>query len=461
MYQFISPNLETELLSHIIHDQAFLEKCIENLPVDKFGSKVLKMIYFEVVEFYKQWGKIPDKGSIRQKFRDTLTEDDYLNVKEFIAKIWDVTYPSIPAAVLADVTGKHKARKLAIAVKKIGDLLKEGRTAECDGLLANYQEITSGLSFGENFKETEVTESVDGILADIKSDRDHPKEFKGVPTGIVGIDSVIKGVLPEEFLLIVGKTGGYKSTLMINMAAHAFVTGKNVLFFVIESPPKQYMLNIYALLCGIDAEKLHELNFNDEELGYIERKMKLMSKIHGGKLIFIDAPQGLTPTILQNKIREAKRKHRIDVVFIDYIGIMQLDGAATVDYYDWKPLAVLSRLTKAIARAEKIPIVSAAQQIGDRKGAAKEEENHDSGDIAFAKAVAHNCDIIVKIVQDQQERLMAQARLYFLKIRRKKKPESPSIFETKMDFMRLDNPSTLKLLSSLKQTNEDSRKENP
>lgn len=451
MYQFISPVLETELLSHIIHSQAFLEKCLEVMPVDKFGSKVLKLIYFEVMEFYKQWAKIPDKNSILQKFRDTLNEEDYNNILEFVKKIWDISYPSIPEAVLKDALEKHKARKLAIAVKKIGELLKEGRTAECDGLLANYQEITAGNVDNNYFKESDTVNSIDSVLKEIKEDRDHPKEFKGVPTGIIGIDGVIKGILPEEFFLIVGKTGGFKTTLMLNIAAHAFISGKTILFFVVESPPKHYMLNIYSILCGIDAEKLFELTFDDRELETIERKMKLMSKIHGGKLIFIDAPQGLTPTILHNKIREIKRRNKIDIVFIDYMGIMQLDGSSTVDWYDWRPIATLSRLIKAIARAEHLPIVSAAQQIGDKKGSAKEErEEHDSGDIAFAKAISHNCDIIVKIVMDQQEALMNQMRLYFLKIRRKKKPQGPSIFESKLEYMRLDNPSTVKLLEGLK-----------
>lgn len=451
MYQFVSPTLETELLSHIVHSQSFLERCVEVLPYDRLGSKVLKHVYYEVIEFYKKWGKLPDKTSIRQKFKDTLPDEEYQNVKQFLNNIWDTTYPSVPEATLTEVLGKYKARKLAIAVKKIGDLLREGRTAECDGLLANYNEITSGLGSSENFKLSEVSESVDGVLAEIKEDRDNPKEFKGVPTGIAGIDGVIKGLLPEEFGLVVGKTGGYKSTLMINMAAHAFISGRNVLFFVIESPPKQYMLNIYSLLCGVNAEKLHELSFDDRELDIIEKKMKLMSKISGGKLIFVDAPQGLTPTVLQNKIREAKRKHKIDIAFVDYMGIMELEGASRIDYYDWKPIATLSRLIKAICRAEHIPLWSAAQQIGDKKGAKEEKEEHDSGDIAFAKAVSHNCDVIVKVVQDQQEALMGQMRMYFLKIRRKKKPDSPSIFEAKMEFMRMDNPSTMKLLESLRQ----------
>jgi len=87
MYQFISPTLETELLSHIVHNKTFLEKCIEILSVDKIGSKVLKMIYFEVTEYYKKWNKTPDKNHIKQKFRDTLVEEDYENVREFINKI--------------------------------------------------------------------------------------------------------------------------------------------------------------------------------------------------------------------------------------------------------------------------------------------------------------------------------------------------------------------------------------
>ncbi|MFA5153309.1 MAG: hypothetical protein WC554_12165, partial [Clostridia bacterium] len=183
------------------------------MPVDRLGSRLLKSIYYEILEFYNKWDKIPDKNIIRQKFKDTLSEEEYENVKQFLERIWEKKYDSVPEAVFAEVINKYKARKLAISVEKIGKLLKEGKSSECDAILANYNNIISNISFEENFKEVDIGSSLENTIQEIKKDRDNPKEFKGVPTGIVGIDGIIKGLLPGEMGLIVGKTGGYKSTI--------------------------------------------------------------------------------------------------------------------------------------------------------------------------------------------------------------------------------------------------------
>lgn len=449
MYQFISPTLETELLSHIVHNQSFLEKCIECLPVDRLGSKVLKSIYFEIWDYYALWGKVPDKNSIEQKFRDSSSEEDFNNIKEFTKKIWDVKYLSIPDAVLKDALAKYKARKLAIAVQKIGNLLKEGRTNECDALLANYTEITSGVNNEGNFKETEIGESLNSVLTELRNERDNPKQFRGIPTKFIGIDAIIKGVLPGELALIVGKTGTYKSTFLTNISVNAFLSGKVVVMFVIESSPKQYLLNIYSYISGINSEKLHETNFTDEEFNEIEKKVNKYAKKCGGKLIFIDAPQGLNTRTLQSQIRKLKKKYKkLDMIVVDYMGIME-NTDSKISFYDWKNLATISKDIKAIARAEDLPVWSAVQEIS-KKSIGKEENVDDStDDIAFARAITHNVDICIKVRQDSQQRLMNSACLNFLKIRRAGKPESPIIIETKLSCHRLDNVSTMKVLNSV------------
>jgi len=439
MTQFVSPNVEIELISHCLGDVNLMEKCILKVPVKFFGSEVCKRIYYEIIQFYTQWDKLPSKVEIEQKIKDFNCSDQE-NVLTFLDRAFNKPTTNSFDYLIGEVIKKYKSRQLVISIKEATENIKFGKEEKAEEILYNFFNSTQE---SETFESTDASSEVSDVMDSILATKD--SEFEGVATGIIEIDKAIKGLKKQEFGVIVGKTGGFKSTFMINVAINNFLLGKKVAMFVIESPAKQYYLNMYSYLTGVHADALHESRITNEEAELIKSQVSKLSNERGGKFICVDCPQGLTPQKLQMEIRKLKRKEKIDLVIVDYMQIMELEGKSQTDIYDWKSIVSISKMIKLIARAENIPIWSAAQHV-DKKH--EEIKEHSTEDIAFGKAISHNCDVVLKIFQSPQDMLINQMKIYYLKVRRKARGLQPAITEPNIACMRVCELSARKLLGN-------------
>jgi len=105
-----------------------------------------------------------------------------------------------------------------------------------------------------------------------------------------------------------------------------------------------------------------------------------------------------------------------------------------IDFYDWKPIATISKLLKRIARYENLAFLTAAQyfpsDLNSKKGDNKEEP-------AYSKAIKQNSDIFLKTKQNTEQELIGECELQVLKVRRKYKIQ-PIILHPKPEFGIMD-----------------------
>lgn len=441
-FQFVSPALEFELINLSLRNTENMEKSLMKLNIKDFGSDISKTFFYEISEHYKKFNTIIGKTELEQKIKDSFENKEI--ALEWLNKIYNQSVDSSLDSLIVTIKQKKKARDFAEALRKMSTLTSEGKVDECNAFLHKFLEETSDI---DSFQELALAKNTTHLLQQLIEERNNPTKFSGVSTGFLGIDAVIKGIKKQELMLWVGKTGGYKSTTMINCAANAQLMGKKVAFFVIESSPKQYAYNLQSYFSGVPSEHLQTATATDEEIALVYNTMEKVNKL-GGEIYFIDAPQNLTPTNLQMEIRKLKRKYGIiDLVIVDYLQIMQDESGKKIDPYDWKGIATISKQLKAVARAEDVPIMTAAQKVKQKiQPNAKQTETHGVEDIAYAKGIADNCDICIEISQTEEDKVLNVAKFFFLKTRRSGSVKNEGIpFITDMSCQILDSASTSKL----------------
>lgn len=414
-FEFISPSLEIELLSYCVKGAEELEKIIVKVNINDFGSDINRTLFYEIIEHYKKFNTIPGKAELLQKIQDKFKEKE-IGI-QLVEKIYTIHSDSSLDSLIHTLKEKKKARDAAEVVRKISGLINDGKIEDIDGQLNKFLEKSYDNSL---FTEKNFSKDTDVLLQKVFLERENPTKFNGCPTGFEGIDQYIKAIKEEELMLVIAGTGVGKSTFMINVAANAFLMGKRVAFFVIESAPEQYEYNVQSYITGVEARKLQESTATDEELLLVNKLMKKANDC-GGEIIFVDAPQNLTPSNLQMKIRELKRKHGIiDLVVVDYMQIAEDETGKGADPYDWKRLTNISKQYKSIARAEKIPLLTAAQKVKqDNKNTPKQPtEQHNVSNIAYGKGIADNCDVVLELDMNEQDKMMNTIRMYLLKSRR-------------------------------------------
>lgn len=177
----------------------------------------------------------------------------------------------------------------------------------------------------------------------------------GIPTGYHELDRLMLGLQPQKLTLIGARPAMGKTSLMLNLALHVGQAGFRVGYFSMEMGVDELVNRFAAMEAGIDTLRLTSGNINADEWARYVKVSGEQSKLP----IYIDDTTTWTPPQLHAKCVSMQRRHGIDVVFIDYAGLMSGGGR----YRDNRVAesGFISRSLKGLARDLRIPVVSAVQ----------------------------------------------------------------------------------------------------
>tara|TARA_Y100000310_G_scaffold57488_2_gene52702 strand:+ start:34722 stop:36197 length:1476 start_codon:yes stop_codon:yes gene_type:complete len=189
------------------------------------------------------------------------------------------------------------AKKLITDLEGIIDLSKEET--------ATFENVAT---YGEVFIQR---------LQDLKDGK--IKEDPRIECGIREIDeTMVTGFAPGTLTLFCADVGGFKSTMMINLALNIWRKNHNVLFVPLEMPRDQIYAKVSARECRIDSEKIIKGALTDEEHQKIKdfNKEMLDSK---HKLYMLKASDRIPVKFIKRQIKMHFELFKPKVVVIDYI----------------------------------------------------------------------------------------------------------------------------------------------
>lgn len=195
---------------------------------------------------------------------------------------------------------------------------------------------------------------------------------KIITTGFPTLDKKLGCMQGGDFIILAGATGMGKTCMMINLVAAIAKLGFKVDVFSLEMSLKQLQNRLICSQTGVDASKFRTRSFADYEKRVYEKYIKetlpnLPIKICAEYNITVD------------KIRDMTKKSDSDIVFIDYLGL--INGGNNKSTYDRisdisrelklaametnKPFFVLHQLNRAYAdRQDKTPRLSDLRDSG-------------------------------------------------------------------------------------------------
>ena len=122
-----------------------------------------------------------------------------------------------------------------------------------------------------------------------------------------------------EMVLIAARPSMGKTTLGMNIAANAAIRGgKKVAVFSLEMPVEQLMLRLMCSEAQVNMQNLRHGTLSDDEL---ERLGDTLLPLSNAEL-YIGRHQRITVTEMRSRCRRLQIEHGLDLVMIDYIGLM-------------------------------------------------------------------------------------------------------------------------------------------
>ena len=223
--------------------------------------------------------------------------------------------------------------------------------AEADELLdkaeeALYQlrrnQVDSGREMGDLLADYEK------VMDDWRADRVVPAFTFTTP----GLGSLIPYLEPTDFILIAGRPGEGKSSLIRAEAFRAAMNCKKIVIFNLENSEIEYARYLIAHVTGIDTYKLRKpKEMTPQEVGRVREAVQLL------KSLPIRVVSMGAPTVMEI-IRTARKlvSQGYEVIFVDYIQLIK-NGIEN----EVQDISMSSSLLRGFALKYRVPVIAAAQ----------------------------------------------------------------------------------------------------
>jgi replicative DNA helicase len=328
-----------------------------------------------VKEYYNETKQIPDKDLLATRFRDFEPVDSG-------PTIYHVN--RLKETFLDD--------SLRSAVKKAAQLLQDNQSS--NALSSLNSDISSISRLTAKVRDIDVTD-VEDALAHFEKTRQAAKNGDvGIKTGIAAFDICLPmGISKGQLGILLAYPAIGKSWMAMYLAVKAWENGRVPMILSLEMTEQEVRNRIYTIAGhgkfshrAISAGRIDESEFKDWAEKNVAGKQPF-------KIISNDGGSEVTPNVIRAKIDQYKP----DIVFIDYLQLMQ-DNAGTGQNETVK-IKNLSRELKLLAISEQVPIVAIASATPD--DASDLESVPQLGQVAWSRQIAYDADWVLAMGRKQ------------------------------------------------------------
>lgn len=231
--------------------------------------------------------------------------------------------------------------------------------AEIESVFSKAENLLQRLRGGENFRDfVHIRQLLDAYL-DQDPDEIERIELSAIRTGYSDLDTLLSGLKRSDLVIVGARPSVGKSSFALGIARNAAIEQKaNVAFFSLEMSSEQLAIRLLSAESGVDSSRLR-LGQNTE----IEerRVVAAAARLSEANIWFDDSPM-LTAAELRSKARRlAGESKQLDLIIIDYLQLMQGEGAGGGRENRVQEISYISRTLKGLARELDVPIVALAQ----------------------------------------------------------------------------------------------------
>jgi replicative DNA helicase len=193
--------------------------------------------------------------------------------------------------------------------------------------------------------------------------------ISGKTTGLVSINEKIGGLHDSDLIILAGRPGMGKTSLVTNIAFNAAdrlrrdladgialkdSVGAAVAFFSLEMSADQLATRILAEQSGISSEALRMGRISREDFQQLSFASQRLAELP----LYLDDTPALSISALRARARRLKRRHDIGLIVVDYLQLLQGSGRTDNRVNE---ISEISRGLKTLAKELSVPVIALSQ----------------------------------------------------------------------------------------------------
>lgn len=217
------------------------------------------------------------------------------------------------------------------------------------------------------------------------------REEQGLPT-FQALDPLIGGLKKGEMIIVAARPGMGKTTICLNLAAKAATEhNATVAFFTLEMTPVQVASRMLFAKAKVSQEKTKNgKELSDEDFTKLAEAMEAISRSN----LYIDDTSMITVAEIRGKVKKLKREKGLDLVVVDYIGLMQA-SSSQLNQSRQQQISEISRQLKGLAKELEVPVIVISQL---NRASVKSEGKVKEPDLSHLResgALEQDADIVI------------------------------------------------------------------
>ncbi len=333
---------------------------------------------------------------------DLITIAEYLRKKDILERCGGLSYISsltsdVPTTTNAAYYGQIirglslRRRLLEISSEMREKAFDEAQDVmqmvdESEQLLSDINTSTPGGNKYYDIKPL-VSSATDRLL-----ERMNRGTSDGLLTGYGRLDDMTGGFKPSEFIVIGARPSVGKTAFALSIAQNMAVR-KNIKvgFFSLEMSADSLTERLLAAESKVDFKRIRNATLKKTDLNAI---MEASGRLYEKTLKVQDTPN-MKLLELRAQARRMRREDHIEIIFIDYIGLIDPESnSAQIPRHE--QIAAVSRSMKALARELGIPVVCLSQV-----GRQSEGKEPTLADLRESGAIEQDADVVILMHRDR------------------------------------------------------------
>jgi len=223
----------------------------------------------------------------------------------------------------------------------------------------------------------------------------HKGQFTSVPTGYDDLDACLGGLQKSDLILLAARPSMGKTSLGMCIGYNAALRGKKVAVFSLEMGKKLLARRLMSMQSKIDMQRLRGGWIEDDEWEKIERAYSSLTPLP----IHINDTAGNPVASMRSQLRRlVQQQGGIDLVIVDYIGLIEPDTDASKRENLVQQVSAISRGLKTLAREFDVPVLALCQL--SRAVESRQNKHPQLSDLRDSGSLEQDCDVCLFIYRE-------------------------------------------------------------
>ena len=380
------------VVSEILHPETFYEprsqkiyKAIQTLSLNEDPVDIMT-----VVEELKREGTLYDIGGAGY----------ILELSERVASSAHIEYH---AKILAQ---KYLARQL-ISFASVIETKAFDETVDVDELMQEAEGSLFELS-QKNMRQdyTQIDPVVKQAVEILQKAAANKGGLTGIPTGYAKLDDYTSGWQRSDLVIIAGRPAMGKTSFALSLAKNIAVDYDTpIAFFSLEMNNVQLVNRLISNVCEIEGKKILNGQLDDEEWKRLDKNVRKLQAAP----IYIDDTPGMSIFELRTKARRLVREKGVQVIMIDYLQLMNANGARFGSRQE--EVSTISRSLKGLAKELDIPVLALSQlnrTVEGREGI--DGKRPQLSDLRESGAIEQDADMVLFVHRPEYYRIFTDEK---------------------------------------------------